>query len=61
MLCVDFLSSPYLIPGIEPDPYVMGEHVVTSSSKMIAIDKILADILPKGEQVLIFSVSLFGL
>ena len=48
--------SPYLLPDAEPEPYFLGEHLVASSSKMIAIDKILADILPKGERVLIFSV-----
>lgn len=50
-------TSPYLLPDAEPMPYEIGEHIVASSSKLIAIDKILADILPKGERVLIFSVS----
>lgn len=55
--CTDRLRhSPYLLPDVEPDPFINGEHVVASSSKLIAIDKILADILPKGERVLIFSV-----
>jgi len=39
-------------------PYAIGEHIVASSSKLIVIDKILSDILPKGERVLIFSVGL---
>jgi SWI/SNF-related matrix-associated actin-dependent regulator of chromatin subfamily A member 5 len=30
---------------------------VAASSKLIIVDKILADILPKGERVIIFSVS----
>ncbi|KAK0184817.1 P-loop containing nucleoside triphosphate hydrolase protein [Armillaria mellea] len=51
MLC----DHPYLLPDAQPDPYTNGEHVVASSSKMIAIDKILADVLPKGERVIIFS------
>jgi hypothetical protein len=50
-------TSPYLLPNAEPTPYSAGEHIITASSKMIAIDKLLADILPKGERVLIFSVS----
>jgi SWI/SNF-related matrix-associated actin-dependent regulator of chromatin subfamily A member 5 len=50
-------DHPYLLPDCEPDPYYIGEHVVASSSKVIAVDKILEDILPKGEKVLIFSVS----
>ena len=50
--------SPYLLPGAEPEPYIPNEDLINSSSKIIAIDKILADVLPKGEQVLIFSVRL---
>lgn len=45
-----------MLEGAAPSPYVIGEHIVASSSKLIAIDKILSDILPKGERVLIFSV-----
>ncbi|KAG5635038.1 hypothetical protein H0H81_012634 [Sphagnurus paluster] len=48
-------DHPYLLPNAEPEPYNIGEHVVSASSKLIAIDKLLADILPKGERVLIFS------
>ncbi|PBK68231.1 hypothetical protein ARMSODRAFT_958356, partial [Armillaria solidipes] len=51
MLC----DHPYLVPDAQPDPYTTGEHIVASSSKLIAIDKILADVLPKGERVIIFS------
>jgi SWI/SNF-related matrix-associated actin-dependent regulator of chromatin subfamily A member 5 len=46
-----------MLKDASPSPYIIGEHVVASSSKLIAIDKILADILPKGERALIFSVS----
>lgn len=56
----DQYRSPYLLPDAEPEPYFVGEHVVASSSKIVAIDKILADILPKGERVLIFSVCLLS-
>ena len=48
--------SPYMLQDAEPSPYTIGEHLVASSSKLIVIDKILKDILPKGERVLIFSV-----
>ncbi|KAI0344484.1 hypothetical protein BDW22DRAFT_1412345 [Trametopsis cervina] len=48
-------DHPYLIPDVEPDPYINGEHVVASSSKLVLVDKLLSDILPKGERVLIFS------
>ena len=40
-----------------PQSYTLGEHIVASSSKLIAIDKLLKNILPIGERVLIFSVS----
>lgn len=45
-----------MLDDAEPDPYFIGEHLVAASSKLITIDKILKDILPKGERVLIFSV-----
>ena len=48
-----------MIPGVEPEPYGLGEHLVSSSSKIMMIDKILADVLPKGEKALIFTVSPF--
>lgn len=48
-------SHPYLLPDAEPTPFYLGEHIVASSSKLIAIDKLLADIVPKGDRVLIFS------
>ncbi|KAF7337727.1 ISWI chromatin-remodeling complex ATPase ISW2 [Mycena sanguinolenta] len=48
-------DHPYLIDDAQPEEYEIGEHIVAASSKMIAIDKILAEVLPKGERVLIFS------
>ncbi|KAJ7757542.1 P-loop containing nucleoside triphosphate hydrolase protein [Mycena metata] len=48
-------DHPYMIDDAQPDAYEIGEHVVAASSKLLAIDKILADVLPKGERVLIFS------
>ncbi|KAF9531634.1 P-loop containing nucleoside triphosphate hydrolase protein [Crepidotus variabilis] len=48
-------DHPYLLRDCEPDPYYIGEHIVASSSKVVAVDKLLKDLLPKGEKVLIFS------
>ncbi|KAF8342516.1 P-loop containing nucleoside triphosphate hydrolase protein [Amanita rubescens] len=48
-------DHPYMLPDAPPEPYSLGEHIVAASSKLIVIDKLLADILPKGERVLIFS------
>ena len=45
-----------MLPNAPPEPYSLGEHIVAASSKLVVIDKLLADILPKGERVLIFSV-----
>ncbi|KAF8204452.1 P-loop containing nucleoside triphosphate hydrolase protein [Mycena galopus ATCC 62051] len=48
-------DHPYMIDDAIPESYEIGEHIVAASSKMLAIDKILAEVLPKGERVLIFS------
>ncbi|KAJ7157151.1 P-loop containing nucleoside triphosphate hydrolase protein [Mycena filopes] len=48
-------DHPYMIDDALPEAYEIGEHVVAASSKLLAIDKILADVLPKGERVLVFS------
>ena len=48
--------SPYLITNAEPEPFMNGKHLVAASSKLMVIDKLLADILPKSERVLIFTV-----
>ncbi|KAF8961860.1 P-loop containing nucleoside triphosphate hydrolase protein [Flammula alnicola] len=48
-------DHPYLLTNAEPEPISIAEHIVSASSKLVAIDKILVDILPKGERVLIFS------
>ncbi|KAJ7146309.1 P-loop containing nucleoside triphosphate hydrolase protein [Mycena epipterygia] len=48
-------DHPYMIDDAQPEQYEIGEHIVASSSKLIMIGKILADVLPKGERVLIFS------
>ncbi|KAI0312359.1 P-loop containing nucleoside triphosphate hydrolase protein [Amylostereum chailletii] len=43
------------IRSAEPEPYSIGEHIVAASTKLTAVDKLLADIIPRGERVLIFS------
>ncbi|KAL0953043.1 hypothetical protein HGRIS_007245 [Hohenbuehelia grisea] len=48
-------NHPYILPDAEPLPITQGEHLVAASSKFSAIDKLLADILPTGERVIIFS------
>jgi len=46
---------PYLLPNAEAEPFEIAEHIVAASSKLMALDKLLAEIIPKGEKVLIFS------
>lgn len=53
--CALTRCSPYMIDDAMPEDYEIGEHIVAASSKLLAIDKILAEVLPKGQRVLIFS------
>ncbi|KAG6849128.1 hypothetical protein H0H93_011075 [Arthromyces matolae] len=48
-------DHPYLLRDAEPEPYRIEESIVSASSKVMAIDKLLAELLPTGERVLIFS------
>ncbi|KZV43498.1 chromodomain-helicase-DNA-binding protein 1-like [Dorcoceras hygrometricum] len=34
-------SHPYLFPGIEPEPYQEGEHLVQASGKLLILDQLL--------------------
>jgi len=48
---------PYLFPNVEPaDAPPIGEHLVTSSGKMIILDKLLSKLYKEGDhKALIFS------
>ncbi|TPX33778.1 hypothetical protein SmJEL517_g03416 [Synchytrium microbalum] len=48
-------NHPYLFPDSEPEPTVSGEHLVSASSKMVLLDKLLTKLKAEGKQVLIFS------
>ncbi|KAF1924261.1 ISWI chromatin-remodeling complex ATPase ISW2 [Didymella exigua CBS 183.55] len=49
-------SHPYLLPGVSPDPYYLGEHIIRASGKFILLDKLLKHtVLEQGKKVLIFS------
>ena len=41
--------------GVEPEPFELGEHLVTASDKLVVIDQLLAYLRPLGHKVLIFS------
>ncbi|KAH7108237.1 SNF2 family N-terminal domain-containing protein [Auriculariales sp. MPI-PUGE-AT-0066] len=44
---------PYILPELEPPE--VGEHLVLASSKFCFVDKLLEEVLPKKERVILFS------
>jgi len=49
-------SHPYLIAGVQPDPYFLGDHVIHASGKFIVLSKFIDElVLRKGRKMLIFS------
>ncbi|KAK9757797.1 hypothetical protein RND81_01G186500 [Saponaria officinalis] len=55
MQLIKACSHPYLFPGIEPEPYKEGEHLVQASGKLLFLDKLLHKLYESGHRVLIFS------
>ncbi|XP_043717100.1 probable helicase CHR10 isoform X2 [Telopea speciosissima] len=48
-------SHPYLFPGIEPEPYEEGEHLVQASGKLVLLDELLRKLHAAGHRVLLFA------
>ena len=49
-------NHPYLFEGVEPEGAdEFGEHLIEASGKLTLVDRLLKRILPKKEQVLLFS------
>uniref|UniRef100_A0A1J3EGA1 Chromodomain-helicase-DNA-binding protein 1-like n=3 Tax=Noccaea caerulescens TaxID=107243 RepID=A0A1J3EGA1_NOCCA len=48
-------SHPYLFPGIEPEPFEEGEHLVQASGKLLVLDQLLKRLHGIGHRVLLFS------
>ncbi|GAB2271001.1 Probable helicase chr10 [Dionaea muscipula] len=48
-------SHPYLFPGVEPEPYEEGEHLVQASGKLIILDQLLQRLHDSGHRVLLFA------
>lgn len=48
-------NHPYLIRGVEPEPFTTGEHLITNCGKMMLLDKLLVKLKAQGSRVLIFS------
>jgi len=48
-------NHPYLVAGVEPEPFEEGEHIVHASSKLDVLDQLLRRLIPGGHRVLVFS------
>ncbi|KAF3968944.1 hypothetical protein CMV_007221 [Castanea mollissima] len=48
-------SHPYLFPGIEPEPFEEGEHLVQASGKLMILDQLLQKLHNSGHRVLLFA------
>lgn len=48
-------NHPYLIEGIEPEPYTTDQHLVDSCGKMIVLDQLLSKLKSQGSRVVFFS------
>ncbi|KAG6431055.1 hypothetical protein SASPL_109130 [Salvia splendens] len=48
-------SHPYLFPGIEPEPYQEGEHLVQASGKLLILDQLLRKLHDAGHRALLFA------
>ncbi|XP_050384918.1 probable helicase CHR10 isoform X1 [Argentina anserina] len=48
-------SHPYLFPGIEPEPYEEGEHLIQASGKLMILDRLLQKLHEQGHRVLLFA------
>lgn len=49
-------NHPYLLPHAEPNPYYVGEHIISASGKFILLDKILTElVIVQKKKILIFS------
>ena len=46
---------PYLFQGVEPEPFMIGDHLILASQKLVLLDLLLEYLLPLKHKVLIFS------
>ena len=49
------VNHPYILPGVEPQPFVTDESLVECSGKMQMLDKLLVMLKNDGSRVLIFT------
>ncbi|XP_061494773.1 chromodomain-helicase-DNA-binding protein 1-like [Rhineura floridana] len=49
------VAHPYLFNGVEPEPFVIGDHLIEASGKLSLLDKLLSFLYAGGHRVLLFS------
>uniref|UniRef100_A0A914Y798 Helicase n=1 Tax=Panagrolaimus superbus TaxID=310955 RepID=A0A914Y798_9BILA len=49
------VAHPYLFPGVEPEPFTEGEHLITASGKFMVLDKLLKFLKAANHRCLVFS------
>ncbi|NXU32504.1 CHD1L protein, partial [Thalassarche chlororhynchos] len=49
------VAHPYLLNGVEPEPFEIGDHIVEASGKLCLLDKLLSFLYAGGHRVLLFS------
>ncbi|CAL6106945.1 DNA-dependent_ATPase [Hexamita inflata] len=47
-------DHPYLLKGVEPEPYIDGDHLINVCGKMVVLQKLISKIKGRGEKMLIF-------
>jgi SWI/SNF-related matrix-associated actin-dependent regulator of chromatin subfamily A member 5 len=49
-------THPYLIPGVAPDPNLIGPHVINTSGKFMVLEKLVRElVMRQGKKIIIFS------
>uniref|UniRef100_A0A8C5RMH5 Chromodomain helicase DNA binding protein 1 like n=1 Tax=Laticauda laticaudata TaxID=8630 RepID=A0A8C5RMH5_LATLA len=49
------VAHPYLFNGVEPEPFVVGDHLIEASGKLNLLDKLLSFLYVGKHRVLLFS------
>nr|XP_028568103.1 chromodomain-helicase-DNA-binding protein 1-like isoform X1 [Podarcis muralis] len=49
------VAHPYLFNGVEPEPFIIGDHLIEASGKLSLLDKLLSFLYAGGHRVLLFS------
>ncbi len=48
-------SHPYMMQGVEPEPFVLGDHLIETSEKFMLLDSLLDHLYTNKHKVLLFS------